>query len=56
MSPEVECGREMFVEIPCEQKRTLAEPMAQLEVHDADEEAWRAVEDGHERVKIGYSL
>ena len=56
MAPEDECGWEMFVEMPGEHKRTLAVPLSQLEVIDADEEIRRAVEDGHYWVAMGYEF
>ncbi len=56
MAPEVECGREMFAEMPWEHKRTLAVPLAQLEVIDADEETRQAVEDGNDWVETGYGI
>ncbi len=54
MAPEDECGREILVEMPWEHKRTLAVPLAQLEVIDADEETAQAVEDWHYWVEMGY--
>jgi hypothetical protein len=54
MAPEGECEREMFVEIPWENKRTLAVPLSQLEVAHADEETRQAVEDWHYWVAMGY--
>lgn len=54
MAPEAECGREMFVEIPWEHKRTLAVPLSQLEVAHAEEETRQAVEDWHYWVEMGY--
>lgn len=56
MAPEDECRREMFVEMPWEHKRTLAVPLAQLEVIDADEETRQAVEDWHYWVEMGYGI
>src|SRR4051794_41970247 len=56
MAPEVECEREMFVETPWERKRTLAVPLAQLEVVRADEETRQAVEDWHYWVDMGYGF
>ena len=56
MAPEDECGREMFVEIPWDHKRTLAVPLSQLEVVHADEETRRAVEDWHYWVGMGYGF
>jgi hypothetical protein len=56
MGPEHECEREMFVEIPWEGKRTLAVPLAQLEVIRADEETRQAVEDWHYWVRMGHQL
>jgi Calcium binding len=46
----------MFVEIPWEHKRTLAVPLAQLEVAHADEETRQAVEDWHYWVAMGYGF
>jgi hypothetical protein len=56
MAPEDECRREMLVEMPWEQKRTLAVPLSQLEVIDADEETRQAVEDWHYWVAMGYEF
>jgi Calcium binding len=56
MAPEDECGREMFVEMPWEHKRTLAVPLSQLEVIDADEGTRQAVEDWHYWVEMGYGF
>ena len=56
MAPEEECRREMFVEMPWEHKRTLAVPLSQLEVIDADEETRQAVEDWHYWVEMGYEF
>ncbi len=54
MAPADECEREMFVEMPWEHKRTLAVPLSQLEVAQADEETRQAVEDWHYWVEMGY--
>jgi hypothetical protein len=54
MAPEDECRREMFVEMPWEHKRTPSVPLSQLEIIDADEETWQAVEDWHYWVEMGY--
>jgi hypothetical protein len=56
MAPEVECEREMFVEIPWEPDRTLAVPLSQLEVVRADEETRQAVEDWQYWVGMGYGF
>jgi hypothetical protein len=56
MAPEDECGREMFVEMPWEQQRTLAVPLSQLEVIDADEETRQAIEDWHYWVEMGHQF
>jgi hypothetical protein len=55
MPPERECESEMFVSIAWG-KRTLAVPLAQLEVVDADEETDEAVSDWHYWVARGYSF
>lgn len=44
MAPEEECQHEMFVMMRWE-RDGLAVPLAQLEVVDADEETWQAVDD-----------
>jgi hypothetical protein len=44
MAPAEECEREMFVSIPWE-RRTLAVPLSQLEVIQADQATRQAVED-----------
>ncbi len=56
MAPEIECEREMFVEMPWEHKLTLAVPLSQLAVVDADEETRQAVEDWHYWVGRGYEF
>jgi hypothetical protein len=56
MAPEDECQREMFVEMPWEHKRTLAVPLSQLAVSDADEETRQGVEDWHYWVAMGYEF
>jgi hypothetical protein len=56
MAPEDECGREMFVAIPGEHKRTLAVPLSQLEFVHGDEETRQAVEDWHYWVDMGYGF
>ena len=56
MTPEDECEREVFVEMPWEHKRTLAVPLSQLEVAHTDEETRQAVEDWHYWVAMGYEL
>ena len=53
MPPERDCEREMFASIRWG-RRTLAVPLAQLEVIEADEETREAVEDWHYWVAIGY--
>lgn len=45
MAPEGECGREMFVAIRWEHKRTLAVPLSQLGFVHGDEETRQALED-----------
>ena len=55
MPPERECEREMFVSIRWG-KRTLAVPLAQLEVIEADDETREAVEDWHYWVGMGYQF
>ncbi len=56
MAPENECEREMFVETPWENKRTLAIPLSQLEVVQGDEETKQAVEDWHYWIGMGYEF
>ncbi len=56
LSPESECLRDMYVEIPWENKRKLAVPLSQLEVVHADEETSQAVEDWHYWVGMGYGF
>ena len=56
MASEDECGREMFVETPWENKRTLAVPLSQLKVVDGDDESRQAVEDWHYWVEMGYEF
>ena len=56
MAPEVECLREMFVEMPWEHKRTLAVPLSQLRVVHGDKETVQAVEDWHYWVERGYEF
>ena len=53
MPPERECEREMFVSIDWGE-RTLAVPLAQLEVVKASKETREAVEDWHYWVGMGY--
>jgi hypothetical protein len=55
MPPERECEREMFVSIRWG-KRTLAVPLAQLEVVEADDETREAVADWHYWVEMGYEF
>lgn len=55
MPPERECGREMFVSIRWG-KRTLAVPLAQLMVMEADDETRGAVDDWHYWVGMGYQF
>jgi hypothetical protein len=55
MAPERECEREMFVSIPWN-KRTLAVPLAQLEVIHADDQTKEAVEDWHYWAGMGYQF
>jgi hypothetical protein len=56
MAPEDECMKEMFVEIPWEQKRTLAVPRSQLGVVHGDTKPHQAVEDWHYWVETGYEF
>ena len=56
MAPEEECRHEMFVLTPWEPRRTLAIPLAQLEVVSADEETAQAVDDWRYWVSRGYEL
>lgn len=56
MAPGDDSLREMYVEITWEHERTLAVPLAQLEVIDADEETRQAVEDWHYWVEMGYQF
>ncbi len=56
MAPSEECEREMFVEIAWQGKRTLAVPLAQLEVIKAEEKTQQAVEDWHYWVEMGYQF
>jgi hypothetical protein len=55
MAPERECEREIFVTTPWN-KRTLAVPLAQLEVIEADDQTREAVEDWHYWVGMGYEF
>jgi hypothetical protein len=55
MGPERESRCEMFVTIPWE-RRTLAVPLAQLEVVHADDQTREAVEDWHYWVRMGYQF
>ena len=55
MAPEEECGHEMFVLTPWE-RRTLAVPLAQLTVLEAEEQTRQAVEDWRYCVDRGYEL
>jgi hypothetical protein len=55
MPPEDECMRELFVTIR-QGKRTLAVPLAQLEVIETDDETREAVEDWHYWVRMGYEF
>jgi hypothetical protein len=55
MAPEEECGHEMFVLMPWE-RDTLAVPLSQLEVIDADDETTQAVGDWHYWTARGYEL
>ena len=50
-----ECMREMFVSIRWGE-RTLAVPLAQLEVIDGDDQTREAVEDWHYWVGMGYQF
>jgi hypothetical protein len=54
MPAERECVREMYVSIACE--RTLAVPVAALEVVEAIDETREAVEDWHYWVAMGYGF
>jgi hypothetical protein len=53
MPSERECEREVFVSIPWE-RRTLAVPLAQLEVIHGDDQTREAVDDWHYWVVMGY--
>lgn len=55
MPPERECRREMFVSIRWG-KRTLAVPLAQLDVIEADDQTREAVEDWQYWVGMGYEF
>ncbi len=56
MAPEDECEKEMFVETPWENKRTLAVPLSQLKVVHGDDETQQAVDDWHYWVEMGYEF
>jgi len=56
MASEDECEKEMFVETPWEQKRTLAVPLSQLKVVHGDDETQQAVEDWHYWVGMKYQF
>jgi hypothetical protein len=55
MPPERECRGEMFVSIQWG-KRTLAVPLTQLEVIEADDQTREAVEDWNYWVDMGYQF
>ena len=55
MPPERECEREMFISIPWGE-RTLAVPLAQLEVVKASKQTREAVEDWHYWLGMGYGF
>jgi len=55
VAAERECNSEMFVSISWN-KRTLAVPLSQLEVTEADDEIKEAVEDWHYWVGMGYTF
>jgi hypothetical protein len=55
MPAERECQREMLVSIAWGE-RTLAVPLAQLEVVEASDETREAVEDWHYSVAMGYDF
>jgi hypothetical protein len=55
LAPAQECDREMFVTVPWED-RTLAVPLAQLEVIQADKATRQAVEDWHYWIDQGYKF
>jgi hypothetical protein len=55
LAPAEECDREMFITVPWE-NRTLAVPLAQLEVVRANKATRQAVEDWHYWVKQGYEF
>ena len=55
MPSERECEREVFVSIPWE-RRTLAVPLAQLEVIHGDDQTREAVDDWHYWVAMGYEF
>lgn len=56
MAGEGACEREMMVKIRWERKRTLAVPLAQLKVVDADDDCRQAVEDWLYWVRMGYEF
>jgi hypothetical protein len=55
MPPERECEREVFVSMPWD-RRTLAVPLAQLEVIHGDDQTREAVDDWHYWVAMGYEF
>jgi hypothetical protein len=55
MASDDECRHEMFVKVIWK-RRTLAVPLSQLEVVEADDETVEAVEDWHYWVKRGYQI
>ncbi|MGI8912457.1 MAG: calcium-binding protein [Chloroflexota bacterium] len=56
MAPQEECTQEMFVETPWGHQRTLAVPLAQLQVTYADDDSRQAVEDWHYWLNRGNEL
>ena len=55
MAPELECEREMFVEIAWDGD-SLAVPLIQLEAQAVDENTQQAIEDWHYWVNQGYEF
>jgi Calcium binding len=56
MGPADECEKEMLVETPWENRRTLAVPLSQLKVVHGNEETEQAVDDWHYWVGMGYEF
>jgi hypothetical protein len=55
MTPVEDCEHDMFVEMDWDEE-SLAVPLSQLEVVDADEETWEAVADWLYWTKKGYQF